>query len=711
MSGAVMPLPRLVRAVLVTAALTIVPVLLPAGPALAVGEGLGWGAPEYLSPAGVQGLAPSVGVLADGTEVAGWEQSGPSGWFPVTASRPVAGNWSDPSPISSGPIDAPGTYSFGPRIAWDASGRYVAVWLVTRTQYMGDGTPVQQQIVEGAHGFQSPGAAASFTSDLLADRNTPYGFTYPLRPDVKLEPDGTGVIHVLYNCCAGETDLGLIPVHAGAPAGTPGKLTTKLTTRSPSGSMDDDNNDTPSVAVGPPSFAWNAPATTTMAALTGRPNYGTDPYKADLHLTADPGTWPATGTTLPLLAFGSTVAVLADGRELVTAPSGDGRLLMWRTGESGATTIDPAMGGGGSPIRPSIATAPDGSAAIAYMGQDAEHGVMRIRVVQVSGVGTVGAPVDVSAPDATARDPHAAFDPDGTLHVVWTQTGASGGPLETGVFSNYRLPGGDFLPVPQTVLGDVDEAHDARVAVARDGFVTVVAQVRSGALWRIAAFHHANPAVPRNVEKPAISAPGPITAGTTLTCSRGTWTASPSSFAFEWLVDGVSSGPAAAEPTHAVTSGEAGHRVVCRVIATNQAGSGKAESAAVVPGSVAAAAGGRLTLKGRPALSRDGASAVLTVSVPGSGKLAWAASGTAGKASAARKAKKAAALLTPGSVRVRRAGTVRITVRLSAAGKAKLRRTGKVALTVALRFTPASGRAATTSARVTFKPRRAKARR
>lgn len=678
----------------------------------AVGESLPWSAPDYLSPEGVSGLAPSLGILGDGTEVAGWEQSSATGWFPVIASHaPAASTWSDPSPIASGPIDPPGTYTFGPRMAWDRQGRYVAAWLVTRVQQKGDGTTVTQPIVEGAHGTVPPGSPASFIADELANRHPPNGYTFPIRPDVQMTPDGDGVVHFPYNTCCGSTYLALVPIHGAAPLGTPGTPATSLETRSVSGSQDEYNGDVPSVSVGPPALGGATAATPTMAAITGRFNYGANPYMADVHVTGNPSTWPVTGTTLPVKAFGSTVTVLSDGRQLVTGPSGDGKLLLWRTGDLAPTVIDPAQGGGGSPIKASVAAFADGSATIAYMGQDVDAGVMRIRVVTVNSVGAVSEPVTLSNADANARDPRVAYAPDGAVHVAWTQN-ATTGQASTGVYASYRLADGDFLPVPQQVLGNVAEAHAARVAVAPDGFVTVLAQIRSGATWRIAAFRHANPAVPRNVDKPTIAYTGALGPGTRLTCKTGTWTASPTSYAFQWLKDGTPLGPASPESARDVAAGDLGHTLVCRVIASNAAGSGQAETAGL-PVAAAGPAGpsaSRFALNGAPVVSKDGTSATLTVTAPGPGTLT-ATSSAKGKASAAaaaarRKAKpKPAPLLKPARLAVRAAGTVRLTVRLSPAGRTALKRKGKLTLPVSLRFTPAKGSAASATARITFKPR------
>lgn len=685
--------------------------LISAPRALAVGESLPWSAPVYISPEGASGLAPSLGVLADGTEVAGWEQSSPGGWFPVVASRPQgAATWSDPSPIASGPIDAPGTYTFGPRMAWDRQGRYVAAWLVTRQQAKGDGTFVTQPIVEGAHGTVTPGSPASFSPDELANRHPPNGYTFPIRPDVQMTPDGDGVVNFPYNTCCGSTYLALVPIRGAVPLGTPGTPATSLETRAVSGSQDEYNGDVPSVSVGPPALGGATAATATIAAITGRFNYGVDPYMADVHVTGDPSTWPATGTTLPVKAFGSTVTVLSDGRQLVTAPSGDGKLLLWRTGDLAPTVIDPAQGGGGSPIKASVAAFADGSATIAYMGQDVENGVTRIRAVTVNSAGTVSDPVSLSGTDANARDPRVAYAPDGAVHVAWTQN-ATAGQASTGVYASYRLSDGDFLPVPQQVIGNVAEAHAARVAVAPDGFVTIVAQIRDGAEWRIAAFRHANPAVPRNVDKPTIAYTGALDTGTRLTCKTGTWTASPTSYAFQWLRDGTPLGPASPDPARDVTAGDLGHALVCRVVASNAAGSGQADTAALAVGAGGPMGAGapRFALKGAAVVSKDGTSATLTLIAPGPGAIT-ATSKAKGKASAAaarhKPKSKVAPLLKPARLVVRAVGTAHLTVRLSLTGRAVLKRKGRLTLPISLRFQPSKGGAAIASTRITFKPRK-----
>ena len=71
---------------------------------------------------------------------------------------------------------------------------------------------------------------------------------------------------------------------------------------------------------------------------------------------------------------------------------------------------------------------------------------------------------------------------------------------------------------------------------------------------------------PVNTAVPAVTQ-----AGTTLTCTMGTWTGEPTSYAYAWTIDGASVGGDAA--TYDVQAGDAGKSAVCTVTATNAAGS------------------------------------------------------------------------------------------------------------------------------------------
>jgi hypothetical protein len=84
---------------------------------------------------------------------------------------------------------------------------------------------------------------------------------------------------------------------------------------------------------------------------------------------------------------------------------------------------------------------------------------------------------------------------------------------------------------------------------------------------------------PVNLSPPEIG--GTAEVGGTLSCSRGTWSGDPTSFARAWLRDGsVLAGRTGS--TYDVVAADAGHALRCRVTATNRGGSASATSAAVV---------------------------------------------------------------------------------------------------------------------------------
>jgi hypothetical protein len=99
--------------------------------------------------------------------------------------------------------------------------------------------------------------------------------------------------------------------------------------------------------------------------------------------------------------------------------------------------------------------------------------------------------------------------------------------------------------------------------------------------WTAAADDTAGgPAAPVNTVAPAIS--GTATQGQTVTCSQGTWTNSPTSYAYSWSRDGSPIGGATSS-TYVIQAADVAHNLTCTVTATNAGGSGTATSAAVVP--------------------------------------------------------------------------------------------------------------------------------
>lgn len=83
---------------------------------------------------------------------------------------------------------------------------------------------------------------------------------------------------------------------------------------------------------------------------------------------------------------------------------------------------------------------------------------------------------------------------------------------------------------------------------------------------------------PANTAPPAIS--GTPSVGQTLTCSTGTWSGSPTGYAYQWKQDSLAIGSATTS-SYVVQSGDQGHALTCTVTATNTGGSASATSSAV----------------------------------------------------------------------------------------------------------------------------------
>jgi hypothetical protein len=254
------------------------------------------------------------------------------------------------------------------------------------------------------------------------------------------------------------------------------------------------------------------------------------------------------------------------------------------------------------------------------------------------------------------------------------------------------------------VIKNLTDAHAPRIAISNDGIATIVAQVEPENIWRIAAFSHANPALPVNLTLPKVSASGAIKAGATLSCDHGTWTASPTSYRYEWLLDGTATGPPADASTLKLTASQIGKKISCRVTAINQNGTGIATSAALDTGSangtnakVASikAKADKVTVKISCPAGGSSCPVTVTLSVP--------KSGGNGKASAAKAKKKSKGLVVGRASAKAKPGTSKtITVGLNKVGKKLLAKRHKLPVTV----TVSAGKAVLKHASVVLKPKK-----
>jgi len=88
---------------------------------------------------------------------------------------------------------------------------------------------------------------------------------------------------------------------------------------------------------------------------------------------------------------------------------------------------------------------------------------------------------------------------------------------------------------------------------------------------------------PQNTAPPAIS--GSAVAGQTLTCSQGSWTNNPTSFAYRWNRDAAAITDAMAS-TYTIAGGDVARQITCTVTASNAGGSTAATTAPVTPSQV-----------------------------------------------------------------------------------------------------------------------------
>jgi hypothetical protein len=143
---------------------------------------------------------------------------------------------------------------------------------------------------------------------------------------------------------------------------------------------------------------------------------------------------------------------------------------------------------------------------------------------------------------------------------------------------------------PSYKLAASDVGHTVRVAVtASDADGSTPAS--SGATATVGG---APPPAPTNTSLPVVS--GTTTEGQTLSASTGTWTGSPTSYAYQWQ-DCNSAGEACAviggatSDTHELAPGDVGHTLRAVVTASNAGGSTTATSAATAPATVITVAG------------------------------------------------------------------------------------------------------------------------
>jgi lysophospholipase L1-like esterase len=141
-----------------------------------------------------------------------------------------------------------------------------------------------------------------------------------------------------------------------------------------------------------------------------------------------------------------------------------------------------------------------------------------------------------------------------------------------GNLTSYDLPSGCFL----------DEVSISNVAQYTANFTPPTAPFAVTRSGQIALYHLDSTATDSNGQAPSVVVPSSINgnvtaAGNVLTAATGSWTFSPSSYAYQWY-SGGSAVSGATSSTYTTVSGDIGAVVYCAVTATNAFGSGTSNS-------------------------------------------------------------------------------------------------------------------------------------
>lgn len=201
-------------------------------------------------------------------------------------------------------------------------------------------------------------------------------------------------------------------------------------------------------------------------------------------------------------------------------------------------------------------------------------------LVTVQGADTTN-PIDASATAVATGTNNSANPPSvdpvsaDALAMVfmahWSGSGAGGWTPPTGytIRSNNTAGNDALIATKALASGSVEDP----AAITAPGSANWVADT-----FAIAAA--AAGSAPTNSVAPAVT--GTAQDGQTLTCSQGTWTNSPTGYAYQWKRAGTNISGATSS-TYLLVTADVGQAVKCTVTATNAIGSASADSNTVTP--------------------------------------------------------------------------------------------------------------------------------
>jgi hypothetical protein len=309
-----------------------------------------------------------------------------------------------------------------------------------------------------------------------------------------------------------------------------------------------------------PAGGWGA-ATPAVATLTAKD--GTTGTSLGLEVAASDDAIAAVGPVTPVYVFTKTTA--------------------WATGTQAAELQDgsPQQAGSGA-----LAVSPDGK-TIVISAQYLNPGEVFVFAENGTSWGNESAPSATLTAKGGAIGDNFGFDVGASDDAI-----AISAPGET-VGSNPAIGAVYVYDEPMAGWsGDLTQNQELTPATTTAGEVGYSlgfdgATIVAGAGGRqLGAFVFTNPAEggatapPVDTVVPGVSGSGK--AGGTLSCSQGTWTNSPTGYAYQWSRDGTPIAGATGS-SYKVQKGDEGLRITCTVTATNAKGPGKPATSIGVP--------------------------------------------------------------------------------------------------------------------------------
>ncbi|MDQ3024166.1 MAG: hypothetical protein M3R04_07275, partial [bacterium] len=217
-----------------------------------------------------------------------------------------------------------------------------------------------------------------------------------------------------------------------------------------------------------------------------------------------------------------------------------------------------------------------GAISSTYTISSADVGkVITYRVIATNSAGSTTATSASTAPVVAATPPANTVLPviNGSLVVGNSLTGTTG--TWTGTPTNYIY---QWLANGTEIAGAISAGYTLTSAeLAKTIAFRVIATNIGGSTTATSAVTTAVvPVAPANTSLPTIS--GTAMEGNTLTGANGTWTGSPTGYAYQWRANGVNI-TGASNPTYVLTAADVGKTITFRVTATNAGGSTVATSA------------------------------------------------------------------------------------------------------------------------------------